>query len=88
MTERQKRNEVPEENLIQQTEILTRGRFSEDPSDEGFVTTRWLSIDEFQYLDADNVKTKIEELETLITQLKLMIEEGDEEGGDRRQEEA
>jgi len=40
MSERARRNEILEEELLERAEFLVRAEFKEDPGDEGYTTTR------------------------------------------------
>ena len=42
MTERERRNQVPDEDLYSESELLVYGHFHEDESDNGFKATRWV----------------------------------------------
>ena len=78
MTEREKRNEVPEEDLYTETEFLVYGAFHEDDADEGFKATRWLSAKKLQ--DLDDFKDALEQLKDLLRNTrKAFVEASDDE---------
>ena len=53
MTEREKRNLIPEENLYTELELLVYGHFHEDEDDLGFKATRWVAWSEVEQVPSD-----------------------------------
>ena len=56
MSERARRNEIPEHEMIPGAEILVRAEFREDENDDGFTTTRWASLDELATADKNEIE--------------------------------
>ena len=86
MTDREKRNEVDEDGIVDAAEVLVRAAFREDEDDEGFVTTRWLSAsalaDAFAGGNVDTAELieAFEMLETRIGYVKqLLLAQADDE---------
>ena len=70
MSEREKRNEVDVEGMIDGAEILARASFRKDEDDEGFTTTRWLSLSALDTVDKEALGEELELLEERIRYLK------------------
>ena len=68
MTERQRRNEMPDEDLFPDSEILVFGRFKEDDGDEGFLATRWV-----RSVDMDDLDGALSMLEDLVGNVRSML---------------
>ena len=77
LTERKKRNDIPEEDLHVGMEYLIFGIFKEDPDDEGFRATRWVLGEEARA--ADDFEDGLDGLEALLLGARTMLL-ADEEG--------
>jgi hypothetical protein len=51
MCERDRRNEVMQEDLFVEAEFLVFGLFQEDSTDDGFKATRWVPVAEVEAVD-------------------------------------
>ena len=85
MSERARRNEILEEELLERAEFLVRAEFKEDPGDEGYTTTRWCVANDVAGLEPDvhkELMDQIEEMEGLLEGLKSMLASETETEGD------
>ena len=73
MTPRERRNVVPEEDLLLDSEFLVYGSFREDPADVGFKATMWLSTTDLTPLKAD-FDEALDALESLLRGMRESIE--------------
>ena len=53
MTERERRNRFPEEDIYSEVELLVHGHFHEDEDDTGFKATRWVPWSEVDQVEAE-----------------------------------
>ena len=73
MTPRERRNVVPEEDLLLESEFLVFGSFREDHADEGFKATVWLSTTDLTPLK-DDFDDALDALESLLRGTRESIE--------------
>ena len=76
LTERIRRNEIPEEDLHVEMDYLIFGVFKADEDDEGFKATRWVSGQEA--LKADDFEKGLNGLDELLAGARTMLLEDDE----------
>ena len=79
LSERERRNEIPEADRTGDAEVLVLGHFREDPADGGYRATRWLSLGDAAR--ADNFSVKFDEFSEHLESMRQFIEEGGEPEG-------
>ena len=83
MSERARRNEIPEHEMIPGAEILVRAEFREDENDDGFTTTRWASLDELATADKNEIEEALDGFETWLAHVRqLLLEEPEAQAAD------
>ena len=74
MCERERRNEVAENELFVEAEFLVFGRFQEDSQDGGFKATKWVAVAHVEAVDGGRgLSVAFEKLDDLIDNAKTMF---------------